>query len=66
MTLVLYTTGCSKCNVLKKKLDEKNIAYDSVMSVKDMIAKGIMQAPMLELDGEMMDFAAANEWINQQ
>ena len=66
MEIILYTTGCPKCEVLKKKLDEKAVAYDTVTSVKEMMAKGIMQAPMMELNGELMDFVAANEWINQQ
>lgn len=66
MEIILYTTGCPKCEVLKKKLDDKSIAYNAVTSVKEMMLKGIMQAPMMELDGELMDFVAANEWINQQ
>lgn len=66
MEIILYTTGCPKCEVLKKKLDDKSIAYNTVTSVKEMMLKGIMQAPMMELDGELMDFVAANEWINQQ
>ena len=64
--IVLYTTGCAKCEVLKKKLDTKGVSYNVNTSVKEMLAKGIAQAPMLEVNGEMMDFAAANEWINQQ
>ena len=66
MEIILYTTGCPKCEVLKKKLDDKSIAYSTVTSVKEMMLKGIMQAPMMELDGELMDFVAANEWVNQQ
>ena len=66
MEIILYTTGCPKCEVLKKKLDDKGVAYNTVTSVKEMMLKGIMQAPMMELDGELMDFVAANEWINQQ
>lgn len=64
--IVLYTTGCAKCEVLKKKLDTKGVSYNVNTSVKEMLAKGIAQAPMLEVNGEMMDFVAANEWINQQ
>lgn len=66
MEIILYTTGCPKCEVLKKKLDDKSLAYSAVTSVKEMMLKGIMQAPMMELDGELMDFVAANEWVNQQ
>ena len=34
------------------------------LEVKVMMAKGFMQAPMLEVNGEIMDFSKANEWIN--
>lgn len=62
--IVLYSTGCPKCTVLKKKLDEKGIPYGLNTSVKDMLSKGFLQIPVLDVDGVIMDFTAANEWIN--
>ena len=64
--VVLYSTGCPQCNVLKTKLDNKGIEYELVTDEDVMIAKGFMAAPILEVDGEMMPFKQANDWINQK
>ena len=64
--VVLYSTGCPQCNVLKTKLDNKGIEYEFVTDEDVMIAKGFMAAPILEVDGEMMPFKQANDWINQK
>ena len=66
MNIVLYTTHCPKCMVLEKKLKSKNIEYSFVDDVNLMISKGFETTPMLEVDGEIMDFKNANEWINKQ
>lgn len=64
MGIVLYSTKCPKCVVLEKKLQQKEIAFEEVNDVKVMREKGFLSAPMLEVDGEIMDFAKANDWIN--
>jgi glutaredoxin len=65
MNIVLYSTGCPKCKVLKQKLDSKAIAYTENNTVSDMMALGIQQVPILEVDGELLSFTLANEWINK-
>lgn len=65
-SIVLYSTGCPRCEVLKKKLTEKNISYTENNSVDEMLTLGIMQVPMLGKDGSLMDFKTAVEWINKQ
>lgn len=64
--IVLYSTGCPKCGVLKKKLEEKNIPYTENNSVDEMLALGITQVPMLGIDEAIFDFKAAVEWVNKQ
>ena len=66
MKLVLYSTGCPKCNVLKRKLQQKNINYEEVTDISVMKEKGYLTVPVLEVDREAMDFRSANDWINQQ
>lgn len=66
MTVALYTTGCPKCRVLESKLDAKHINYARVEDVDLMLAKGMTVTPCLEVDGDMMDFASAVSWVNQQ
>lgn len=64
--IILYsTTTCPKCNILKLKLDEKKIEYTVVDDADVMISKKIMSVPVLEINGTMMDFITANNWINE-
>lgn len=65
MKLVLYTTFCPKCKVLEKKLAEKNLVYEAVTDVDVMSEKGFQAVPMLEVDGKVMDFSKAAEWVNK-
>lgn len=65
INIILYTTHCPKCRVLQKKLEHKNINYQSVDNVDVMLKKGILSAPVLEVDGALMDFTIANQWINE-
>lgn len=64
--VILYTTYCPKCSVLEKKMKAKNIEFDICDDMDIMEQKGFMSAPMLEVDGEVMDFMQANEWISGQ
>ena len=64
MKVILYSTHCPKCNILCKKLEMKNVAYDEVTDVSLMISKGFMEMPMLEVDGTLMDFKSAINWVN--
>lgn len=64
--VTLYTTHCPKCNVLTAKLNEKGIQYEEVDDVNTMISKNIMTAPYLEVDGNLMDFVNAVNWVNAQ
>ena len=65
MNVVLYSTGCPKCIVLKEKMDSGAIAYTENSSREEMLSLGIKQVPILSVDGELLDFAQANEWVNQ-
>lgn len=65
--ITLYTTHCPKCKVLEKKLAIKGIEVVQFDDVDKMIELGIKNAPMLQIDdGPLMDFSAANEWVNSQ
>lgn len=66
MKVVLYTTGCPQCRVLKQKLDEKNIDYDVVTDTKEMIRKGFATVPMLEVDGKIKNCQQAMIWVNER
>ena len=65
MIVTLYSNGCPRCNVLKKKLDQKGIAYEVNDDVNDMLALGIEQVPVLKVGADLLDFTAANKWLNE-
>ena len=62
--IILYTTGCPKCNVLKAKLKQADIQYQEENSIEVMQGLGIMQVPMLGVEGDILDFAQACAWSN--
>ncbi len=64
MDVILYSTNCPRCNVLEKKLSQKNIDYKLITDEDIMINKGFMTAPMLEVDNEVYDFKGAVDWLN--
>lgn len=64
MKITLFSTHCPKCNVLEKKLQQKNISYEEVNDVEIMKEKGYLTVPILEVDGMIMDFKTAVDWIN--
>ena len=66
MNAVVYSTGCPKCNILKKKLLEAGIEYLVVNDVEVMLEKGIKDVPWLEVDGKLMDFLSSVKWINER
>ena len=63
MDITLYTTHCPKCKVLEAKLAQKNIDFKAIDDEQIMIDKGFMSAPMLEVDGEILDFSGAINWL---
>lgn len=65
MTATLYTTHCPKCKILLERLEKKNITFETCEDMKILVAKGFKTVPMLEVDGQMMDFAQANKWVSE-
>ena len=62
--LKLYTTGCPKCVILKKKLTEKGVLYEEITDTQVMSNLGITMVPVLEVDGRLFSFAEAVNWVN--
>lgn len=65
--VTIYTTEtCPKCKILKKKLTDKNIDFKDETDVEVLKNLGIYDVPVLNVDGTLLDFSAANSWINEQ
>lgn len=66
MNIILYSTGCPKCNILKKKLADAQMEYSVVEDVDVMVSKGLKEVPWLEVDGNLMNFVDSSKWINER
>lgn len=64
--LTLYTNGCPKCNVIKSKLEAKNIPFTENTNVEELISLGIQSLPVLKVGDEFLSFVDANAWVNNQ
>lgn len=69
MNLILYSTGCPKCNVLKKKLDISGLDYkicDNMTDITEICKKkGEMYVPLLQNDEKIMNFIEAITWLKK-
>lgn len=71
----LYSTGCPRCNVLKKKLDEAGIEYETITDTTE-IARVLDEiktdmVPILSIDEDeeitvFMEFPQAVKWVGEQ
>ncbi len=65
----MYSTGCPKCNVLKKKLDTKGYKYEIVTDIAIIQKIGeennINTLPILNVNGNVMDFKGAVKWLEE-
>ena len=65
-SIILYSTGCPRCEVLKQKLADKGVEYTENTSVDEMLAMGISEVPVLGVNGELLSFAEAVKWTNNK
>lgn len=64
--IILYTTHCPKCKLLKQKLDEAAIEYEENTNIDEMKALGIKSVPILSVDENLLSFDQAIIWVNQK
>ena len=61
---VLYTTGCPKCRILEKKLNEKNVKFEICDDTEKMKEIGITSVPVLSVDGNNLVYYEAVKHLN--
>ena len=64
MDIKFYTTHCPKCLVLEKKLKASGLEYQIITDIEAMKATGKMTSPLLEVDGKIMEFSDAVNFLN--
>lgn len=62
---ILFTTGCPKCNMLKKKLKENKIPYEEDNNVEPLLKLGFRELPVLKIDDKYYDFNQAINYIKE-
>lgn len=64
MQITLYTTEhCPVCNLVKHTLTQKDVEFNIVNDIEVMSMMGFKSAPMLEVDGNIMNAKDAINWI---
>lgn len=53
--VILYSTDCFRCNLVKKMLDTHNVSYEEIKDKQIMIEKDFENAPVLEVDGKVIE-----------
>ena len=66
LPVTFYHNGCPKCKVLKKKLDKKQVDYSEETDSEILISKGFKSVPVLEVDGKVLNFMDAVNWVNRR
>ena len=66
MDIIFYSTHCPKCKVVEMKLKQKNIKYTECNDIDHMISLGLKSAPALSVDGKILAFNEAIEWVNER
>ena len=66
MNVILYSTGCPKCNILKKKLADAQIDYKVIEDVDVMVSKGLKDVPWLAVAGNLMNIDDSSKWITDR
>lgn len=65
--IVVYTIGCPQCDILEKKLQQKQIVYNTINDEKIFDKLNIEEFPMMSVnDGPLMNYKQAITWVNKR
>ena len=63
--IVLFSSGCPKCKVLKQKLDDRKIEYEVSEDFNELIEQNLQTVPVLKVNGEYYQFGEAIKVVNE-
>ena len=66
MIKIYSQPNCPKCKILKDALKDKHIEYIECSDLEEIKKKNIIYIPVLEIDGQLLDFPKAFNWIKEQ
>ena len=65
--ITVYTTNhCPQCQLLKQKLNQLGIEYEVFDNEEKMQEMGISSVPMMSVDGNIMSFREALNYLNER
>ena len=60
---VFFSPSCPKCKMLKMQLKAKGILFNVCEDTQVALSKGIQNLPAMEINGQLLNFPQAIEWI---
>lgn len=63
LLVTLYSNNCPRCKILEQRLKEHKIDFNIINDEDLMIAKGFQTSPILEVDGDVMNFSESIKWV---
>ena len=63
--IILFSSGCPKCKVLKQKLDDRKIKYEVSEDFDELIEQNLQTVPVLKVNGEYYQFGEAIKVVNE-
>lgn len=66
-SITLYSTDCSKCKILEKKLNERDVYFTKVSgneAVEEIKKAGFLEAPVMKINDKYLPFKDAVDWVN--
>ena len=66
MKVILYSTGCPQCNILKEMLQKKNIIFQIEDNIEEMKKLGFLSLPMLSVDDKILNFKEAFNFLKNE
>ena len=63
--IVLYSTGCTRCKLVKQMLDVHHVEYTEITDKQAIEEKDFDSVPVLEVDGKCMEYSELLTWLEQ-
>lgn len=64
--IILYSTGCPKCKILKKLLENSSIEYVENNNEKEMESLGLNSLPAIKLeDNRVLNYQESVKYIKE-
>ena len=64
--ITLYSNHCPCCEVLSKELHSVGIPFSTFTNTDQMLSMGFTHLPMLEIDGQLLNYPDALKWIKER